>query len=131
MTIAPIELPQRYQLVNETSPLAAGVRLLAFGVPFPVGLVMGSFLTGRLRIPFFLTLLFGTVLQIVGFALLSTIPSTVHLWPGQFGYSVIAGLGVGISAGTYYLMTPISCDKKEQRKLPHSMHCLPSCPPFF
>lgn len=114
MTISSIQLPQRYQLVNESSPLGAGVKFLAYGVPFPVGVVITSILAGRFRIPFIYIILLGTVLQIVGFALLSTTPSTVHPWPGQFGYSVITGLGVGITGGLYNFLNPLSIDKKEQ-----------------
>jgi len=116
MTIASIELPQRYQLVNESSSLGAGVKLLAYAVPMPVGILIGSILNGKQRLPFVYTLLLGATLQTVGFALLSTVPTTTHLWRGQLGYSVIAGLGVGISVGTYYVLTPIVCDKPDQRK---------------
>ena len=116
MTIAAIELPQRYQLVNESSSLGAGVKLLAYSVPMPIGILIGSILTGKRRLPFVYTLLVGATLHTVGFALMSTVPTTTHLWRGQFGYSVKAGLGVGISVGTYYVLTPIACDKQDQRK---------------
>ncbi|KAI0899079.1 major facilitator superfamily domain-containing protein [Annulohypoxylon nitens] len=114
MTISSIQLPQRYQLVNESSPLGAGVKFLAYGVPFPVGVVITSVLAGKFRLPFVYIICLGTVLQIVGFALLSTTPSTVDAWPGQFGYSVIAGLGTGITGGLYNFLNPLSIDKKEQ-----------------
>ncbi|XDG05888.1 hypothetical protein ABKA04_005503 [Annulohypoxylon sp. FPYF3050] len=114
MTISSIQLPQRYQLVNESSPLGAGVKFLAYGVPFPVGVVVTSVLAGKFRLPFVYIICLGTVLQIVGFALLSTTPSTVDAWPGQFGYSVIAGLGTGITGGLYNFLNPLSIDKKEQ-----------------
>ncbi|KAI9643651.1 hypothetical protein NHQ30_008273 [Ciborinia camelliae] len=114
MTIAAIELPQRYQLVNKSSSLGAGVKLLAYAVPMPVGILVGSVLTGKKRIPFVYTLLLGATLQTIGFALMSTVPIAQNVWPGQYGYSVIAGLGVGISVGTYYVLTPIACDKQDQ-----------------
>lgn len=116
MTIAAIEMPQRYQLVNASSPLSAGVKFLAFAAPMPFGILLGSVLTGKRRVPFVHTLLLAAALQTVGFALLSTVPTTVHVWAGQYGYSVIAGLGVGLSVGSYYVLTPIACDKKDQRK---------------
>ncbi|CAD6456427.1 db50b11c-fbc2-498f-8883-8d4bec37bf7c-CDS [Sclerotinia trifoliorum] len=114
MTISSIQLPQRYQLVNESSLLGAGVKFLAYGVPFPVGVVITSILAGRFRIPFIYIILLGTIIQIVGFALLSTTPSTVHPWPVQFGYSVITSLGVGITGGLYNFLNPLSIDRKEQ-----------------
>ncbi|KAK3687941.1 major facilitator superfamily domain-containing protein [Podospora appendiculata] len=114
MTISSIQLPQRYQLVNEMSPLDAGVKFLAYGVPFPFGVVVTSVLAGRFRLPFVYIIVLGTVMQIVGFALLSTTPGTVDPWPGQFGYSFIAGLGVGITGGLYNFLVPLSINKKEQ-----------------
>ncbi|KAI0543493.1 major facilitator superfamily domain-containing protein [Xylaria curta] len=114
MTIASIQLPQRYQLINESSPLDAGVKFLAYGVPFPFGVVVTSILAGRFRLPFVYIIVLGTVLQIVGFALLSTTPGTINTWRGQFGYSFIAGLGTGITGGLYNFLNPLSIDKKEQ-----------------
>ncbi|KAF2015122.1 MFS general substrate transporter [Aaosphaeria arxii CBS 175.79] len=114
MTIASIQLPQRYQLINKSSPLGAGVKFLAYGIPFPVGVVVPTILAGRIRLPFTYILMLGTILQIVGFALLSTVPSSVDTWPGQFGYSCIAGLGGGITGGLYNFLVPLSIDKKEQ-----------------
>ncbi|KAK4160346.1 putative efflux pump antibiotic resistance protein [Cladorrhinum sp. PSN259] len=114
MTISSIMLPQRYQLVNQSSPLGAGVKFLAYGVPFPFGVVVTSIMAGRFRLPFVYIILLGTAMQIVGFALLSTTPSSVDPWPGQFGYSFIAGLGVGITGGLYNFLNPLSIDKKEQ-----------------
>ncbi|KAK3934699.1 hypothetical protein QBC46DRAFT_347368 [Diplogelasinospora grovesii] len=114
MTIAAIELPQRYQLVNQSSPLGAGVKLLAYAVAMPVGIVLGSIMSGRLRLAFIYILFIGAMMQTVGFALLSTVPTTTDLWNGIFGYSVLMGLGVGICAGTYYVITPISSGKGDQ-----------------
>lgn len=118
MTIASISLPQRYQLVNELSPLDAGVKFLAYGVPFPYGVVVSSVLAGRFRVPFIYIIGLGTALQIIGFALLSTTPNTVDTWGGQFGYSFIAGLGVGITGGLYTFLNPLSINKKEQCRFP-------------
>ncbi|KAK4206793.1 major facilitator superfamily domain-containing protein [Rhypophila decipiens] len=114
MTISAITLPQRYQLVNRSSPFEAGIKFLAYGVPFPFGVVVTSILVGRLRIPFLYIIILGTAVQIIGFALLSTTPSSVDPWPGQFGYSFLAGLGVGITGGLYNFLNPLSIDKKDQ-----------------
>lgn len=116
MTIASIQLPQRYQLINESSPLDAGVKFLAYGVPFPFGVVVTSILAGKFRLPFVYIIILGTALQIVGFSLLSTAPGTVSPWRGQFGYSFIAGLGTGITGGLYNFLNPLSIQKKEQCK---------------
>lgn len=126
MTISSIQLPQRYQLVNESSPLGAGVKFLAYGALFPVGVVISSILAGRFRLPFIYLIGLGTMIQIVGFALLSTTPSTVSPWPGQFGYSCIAGLGVGLTGGLYNFLNPLSIDKKEQCRSRSRSHSRPA-----
>jgi hypothetical protein len=114
LTIAVIELPQRYQIVNSSTPLDAGVKLLAYAVACPLGVVIASMATGRLRIPFVGVMLLGCTLQTVGFALISTLPTYVEAWNGQYGYSVIAGLGTGATIGSLYMLAPITVDKKDQ-----------------
>ncbi|KUJ15089.1 efflux pump antibiotic resistance protein [Mollisia scopiformis] len=114
LTIAVIELPQRYQIVNASSPLDAGVKLLAYAAACPLGVVMASMATGRLRFPFVAVMLLGCTLQSVGFGLLSTLPTYTENWNGQYGYSVIAGLGTGSTIGALYMLGPIAVQKKDQ-----------------
>jgi MFS family permease len=116
MTIAAIELPQRYQIANMSDPLGAGVKLLSYAIAMPVGIVLGSILSGRLHLPFIYILWIGATMQVAGFALLSTVPTTVEIWTGIYGYSTLMGLGVGMCAGTYYVLTPIASGKDDQRK---------------
>ncbi|RDW89982.1 uncharacterized protein DSM5745_01757 [Aspergillus mulundensis] len=114
LTICVIELPQRYQTVNESSPLGAGVKLLAYALSQPVGSFICSSLAGRLKVPFVYIIMGGVVLQIVGLFLLSTIPTTIHVWTGQFGYAVLAGLGVGLAVTAVYIMVPLVVDEGDQ-----------------
>ncbi|KAL2810109.1 major facilitator superfamily domain-containing protein [Aspergillus granulosus] len=114
LTICVIELPQRYQTVNGSSPLGAGVKLLAYALSQPVGSILCSSLSGRLKVPFIYILLSGVVLQIIGMFLLSTTPTTVHVWTGQFGYAVVAGLGVGMAVAAVYIMVPLVVGKDDQ-----------------
>lgn len=73
-----------------------------------------SILAGRLRIPFFYIVFFGIICQIVGLFLYSSIASTTHLWPGQFGYLALAGLGTGFAIGAFTMLAPLVVDKKDQ-----------------
>ncbi|KAI0379255.1 major facilitator superfamily domain-containing protein [Hypomontagnella monticulosa] len=114
LIVAVIEIPQRYQLVNAATPIQAGARLLAYAAMLPFGIVLSNALTGKFRVAFVYTLILGAALQTIGFALLSTLPTTVETWTGQYGYSVISGLGIGISIGTFYVIGPIAVDKKDQ-----------------
>jgi hypothetical protein len=125
LIVAVIEIPQRYQLVNSATPIQAGVRLLSYSATLPFGIILASALTGKSQLPFLYALILGASLQIIGFALLSTLPTSVETWPGQYGYNVIAGLGIGISIGAFFAMGPVAVDKKDQRKCKRTriLHC--------
>ncbi|OJJ97003.1 hypothetical protein ASPACDRAFT_33913, partial [Aspergillus aculeatus ATCC 16872] len=107
VTILYIELPQRFQTVNQSTAIGAGVKVLTFGLGSPVGAGICSLLAGRLRTPFVYLTAAGSVLQIVGAFLLSSVPPTLHIWPGQYGYMVIAGLGTGISIAALFMCVPV------------------------
>ncbi|PYI31502.1 major facilitator superfamily transporter [Aspergillus indologenus CBS 114.80] len=107
ITILFIELPQRFQTVNHSTAIGAGVKVLAFGLGSPVGAAVCSLLAGRLRTPFVYLAAAGSVLQIVGAFLLSSIPPTLDIWPGQYGYMVITGIGTGISIAALYMCVPV------------------------
>ncbi|RAK74468.1 uncharacterized protein BO72DRAFT_435203 [Aspergillus fijiensis CBS 313.89] len=107
VTILYIEIPQRFQTVNHSTAIGAGVKVLTFGLGSPVGAGICSLLAGRLRTPFVYLAAAGSVLQIVGAFLLSSVPPTVDIWPGQYGYMVITGLGTGISIAALYMCVPV------------------------
>ncbi|KAI3010430.1 hypothetical protein CBS147346_1643 [Aspergillus niger] len=107
VTVSIVEIPQRFQVVNGSSPLGAGVKLLAFAVSVPVGMIICSILTGRLSLPFVYLGIAGVTMQVVGFFLFSEIRAETHIWSGQFGYLVLAGLGTGLGVAVFYLMLPL------------------------
>ncbi len=107
-------LPQRFQIVNSTSPLGAGIRLLPFTCATPVGSIVSSMVAGKMKIPPIYLVVTASCLQIVGFSLLSTLPVVKYIPRAQYGYEVIAGFGVGINISTLVLMTPASVQKRDQ-----------------
>lgn len=56
----------------------------------------------------------GSVLQIVGAFLLSSVPPTVNAWPGEYGYMVVTGLGTGLSIAALYMAVPLVVRHREQ-----------------
>ncbi|KAJ5973965.1 major facilitator superfamily domain-containing protein [Penicillium waksmanii] len=114
MTVCIIEIPQRFQIVNQSSPLGAGVKLLSFALSCPLGIIGCSILAGRLMIPFCYIALIGIACEVTGIFLFSEIPSTTHLWPGQFGYLVLAGLGVGLAVSAFYMAVSLVVDLEDQ-----------------
>lgn len=113
MTVTNFQLPQRFQLVNGLSSLDAGVRILPFGAAFPVGSVVAS----KIKIPGIYLVLLGSVLQIVGYALLSTMTASENVQPSVYGYQVICGLGCGLNYTTQYLMIAFVAEKEDKCKL--------------
>ena len=109
-----IEIPERFQVVNGSSPLGAGVKLLAFSVSCPVGIIACSILAGRFSVPFVYIMLAGVAFEVSGMFLFSEIAGVEHIWPGQFGYLVLAGLGVGLSIAAYYMAAPLVVEEDDQ-----------------
>ncbi|GLA47060.1 hypothetical protein AnigIFM63604_000924 [Aspergillus niger] len=114
ITILYIELPQKFQTVNNFTPIEAGLRVLAFGVGSPAGALCCTVLAGRLGTPFVYLTLAGSVLQIVGAFLLSSVPATVNAWPGEYGYMAVTGLGTGISIAALYMAVPMVVGHRDQ-----------------
>ncbi|OJJ44002.1 hypothetical protein ASPZODRAFT_101838 [Penicilliopsis zonata CBS 506.65] len=115
MMITLIQIPQRLQLVNQLTPLDAGVRILAYTAVQPLGTMLTTILANNFRIPFVYILLLGASLQTIGMFLYSEITTSSHLWPGQYGYFVMTGLGMGTSIACLCMMVPQVIRTEDQR----------------
>ncbi|KAI1131717.1 MFS multidrug transporter-like protein [Nemania abortiva] len=104
--ISVYQLPQRFQLVNGLSGLDAGVRLIPFTLASPVGTAVAASIAGRLKIAPIWILVTGAILQVIGFALLSTLPLTLHLLPRTYGFEIIAGFGCGMNLALSFVLAP-------------------------
>ncbi|KAJ5720442.1 uncharacterized protein N7483_008376 [Penicillium malachiteum] len=62
---------------------------------------------GRFAIPFVYIILAGIACEVSGMFLFSGIAGASHIWTGQFGYLVLAGLGVGLSIAAFYMAAPL------------------------
>lgn len=115
-------LPSRFQLVNGLSGLDAGVRLLPFALGTGFGAVIGSILTGRVKIPSMYIALMGSMLQVVGLAVLGVVPATVQILPRTYGLQVVAGLGCGITYQSFYITMPIVTSRYNAGKSEFFVH---------
>ncbi|KIA75759.1 hypothetical protein HK57_00439 [Aspergillus ustus] len=113
-TILYIQIPQRFQITNNSSAIIAGVRLLAFAAGSPIGSFICSLLAGKSRLPFVYIITIGAILQAAGSFLLSSVPTSLHVWEGQYGYMVLTGVGVGMSMTSFYIAVPIVVRKEDQ-----------------
>jgi hypothetical protein len=99
-------LPQRFQLVYGTSGLGAGVRLIPFTAIIPFSAGLATSLAGKRKIPPIYLILAGSCFQVLGFALMGTLPSTLDIPARIYGYEIIAGWGCGINFALLFLMIP-------------------------
>ncbi|CAH0033861.1 unnamed protein product [Clonostachys rhizophaga] len=114
MTVTVFQLPQRFQIINGLSSVDAGVRLVPFGVTVPIGAMLGSRIAGNLRVPPIFVAIGGAILQVVGFALLSQLPSTTQIPPSVYGFQVLCGIGVGATYQSLYILVPLIVGIKDQ-----------------
>lgn len=108
-----IDVPQRFQAVDQSSPILAGLRLLPYVVITSLGSIMGTITCGRAKIYPIYLLAFGSSCQVIGLGLLSSLPDTGHTPPSQYGYECIAGVGVGMNFGLLMLMTPFVVETRD------------------
>lgn len=109
-------IPQRFQLVYGTSGLDAGVRLIPFTLLMPFGTVLASTLAGRLKVPPLYLILTGSCLQVIGFALLGTLPTSTETPNQIYAFQVIAGMGCGMNFTLLFIMVPYVVEKRYNGK---------------
>ncbi|KAL9118698.1 MAG: hypothetical protein Q9187_004755 [Circinaria calcarea] len=102
-----INLPQRFQAVDGTSPTGAGLRLLALLLCTPLASCLSGVMNKKLGISHTNLLILAGVLQTIGVALMSTVPPSQHaVRPTEYVFEALMGLGFGFSLSTLLLMTP-------------------------
>ncbi|KAF2706214.1 MFS multidrug transporter-like protein [Pleomassaria siparia CBS 279.74] len=106
------QLPQRFQVVHGLSPLAAGVRVMAYTGAAPISSIITAIIAKKGVPPIYLVL-GASCLQIVGFALLGSLPASTAISKAQYGYQVIAGFGCGTNISLLTLMTPFSVSPQD------------------
>lgn len=113
-TVAVIQIPLRLQTVYGISPLGAGIRLLPFAVLSPIGSGVSAAIAGKAKIPPIYLMPVGAIIQIIGFALLSTGSTGTSPDKAQYGYQAIAGFGVGMNLSILILMTPFAAENRDK-----------------
>ena len=115
--VAIFQIPQRLQLVNRLSPLDAGFRFIPFTLAAPLGSIVAPTIAKAGKVaPIFLVLVASTI-QVIGFALLSTLPASSSVSATQHGYEILAGFGCGVNITLLILMTPFSVEGRDKGKM--------------
>ncbi|PCH08139.1 Major facilitator superfamily domain, general substrate transporter [Penicillium occitanis (nom. inval.)] len=89
------QIPQQYQIVKGLSPLQAGVRFIPFTIAAPVGSVIAPTIGTIFKTPLVYLVLVASIIQVVGYALFTTLPTSMHIEAAQYGYQIISGFGCG------------------------------------
>ncbi|ORY08586.1 major facilitator superfamily domain-containing protein [Clohesyomyces aquaticus] len=107
-------LPQRFQVVNGTTPLTAGYRLLPLTLTAPVGSLIGGYLMQNMHQPPLYVLLGGAIIQTLGAGLLVSLPSnTLEFAKAGYGYQAITGIGLGITSATVVMCAVIVFEERD------------------
>lgn len=108
-----VQIPQRYMKVNGLSSFDAAVRLLSFGAFLPGSSTFAVALIGKYRIPPSFIILKGSIMQLVGAALFSRIPSDLYFHPKHYRYQVMLGVGVGFVMCGLILLVPCVMEQRD------------------
>ena len=102
-----INVPQQFQAVYGISPFGAGLRLIPFNFLIALSSVLINVVAGKSRIPPIYLLFVGSVIQLIGLALFSTLPSdSLTIPPAIYGWEVLSGCGIGIVMGMLLVIPP-------------------------
>lgn len=109
--VALVQLPQRFQSVNFTSPERAGILLLPATAVTPVGAMIAGLAAKKIPVEFILILSASVICIATG--LLSSLPTYSSVWQGTYGYEVLTGLGLGLASPPYYMLIATSIAEKD------------------
>ena len=110
-------LPLRFQVVNEKSPLLAGIGLLPLLGASAVGSALGGVLNGKKNNTFY-TFTAGSCILLLGSGLLSTLDPTQRVQAKTYGYQAFVGFGFGITVSTVSLMSGLEVSIRDSGELP-------------
>ena len=109
-----VNIPQRFQVVNDLSAFDAGWRLLALMLCSPLGSAISGYLVSKVKIPAIYLFLAAAILQTIGLALMGTLSTSDPTVPSsQYGYQVILGLGIGLTLSSLLIAAPTVIEPKD------------------
>lgn len=94
--------------------LDAGLRLMPFTLAMPFGTIIVSAVGGKVKAPAIFILFAGSCLQIIGFALLGTLPVTLDIPARIYGFEILAGFGCGMNFMPLFLVIPKTVELRDQ-----------------
>ncbi|KAL6715374.1 hypothetical protein ACLMJK_007640 [Lecanora helva] len=107
-----IQIPERFQIVNRTSTIGAGVRLMPLLFASAFGSSIAGFCSSRENNTFW-TLLAASSLMLIGSGLLSSLSTSFNISAANYGYQVIFGLGIGMTFSTVIILVSLEAEFKD------------------
>ena len=104
-----IDIPERLQTVNGISPLGAGIRLVPFNFMIALGCILINVFAMKTRIAPIWLVLAGSIIELIGLSLFSTLSSTSIMTPAAsaiYGWEVFSGFGIGMVWGMLLVIPP-------------------------
>jgi hypothetical protein len=97
-----VNIPQRFQAVSLSTPTRAGISLLPILLIAPFASGLSGLLAGKFSVPPFYLIITGSILQLLGVGLATTLSSTdLEIQTKMYGFEVLMGLGFG------FVLTPL------------------------
>jgi hypothetical protein len=106
-----INLPQRFQAVNGSSPFEAGIHLLPLLLCSPVATAVAGQLVSRFNVAPYYLMVTGASLQVLGLGLASS--AGVGDDKPMYGYEVIMGFSFGMSLITLLIYVPLVVERSD------------------
>ncbi|KPM39646.1 hypothetical protein AK830_g6896 [Neonectria ditissima] len=108
-----IQIPQRFQHVNNTTATRAGILVLPLTLVSPCSALCSGILVGKNRYWAPALAILGGCLNVVGITLISTLPTSDHISSAQFGYQTLIGLSIGLLTPSLMYLIKIEVDEKD------------------
>ena len=108
-----VNLPQRFQVVNNESPISAGLHCLPLLLSSAVGAGVGGAAMTKKNFSFWI-LLASNVSQVLGTGLLSSIPNSENVLARTYGFQVIMGVGIGLSIVSLMIIARVELRANDQ-----------------
>lgn len=100
-----VQLPQRFQAVNGTSAVRAGINLLPMSLLLAVGATVAGVLVSKFsKIKAEYLMLIATASNLVGISLLTTLSVGYASPAPQYGYMSIIGLSLGMLSSSPFVV---------------------------
>ena len=111
-TVLVIQIPLRFQAVDQISAFQAGVRLLPFTLGGSLGGIIASVSSSHLHVH--AIIIVAAVIQVLGTSLLASLP--IDVGGNLDGFELLTGADIGLMLGVLAILTPQNVKGKGQCK---------------